>query len=226
MSPLMIALTGNIASGKSAVAATLAELGAAVIDADVLARKAIEKDSEGYHAVVRHFGTGILNADRSIDRRALRKIVFSDPDARDALNSIVHPIVGRLRESAVAQAEEAGSKVIVSVIPLLFETGLDKGFDRILLVDAPAETRLNRIVNNRGLSASEAAAMIAAQMPAAQKRVLATWIIDNDGTIDELHEKTLALWPQMLDVASQGTSFHGNYGQTPGHNIDQQSSDG
>lgn len=226
MSPLMVALTGNIASGKSAVAATLADMGAAVIDADILARKAVEKDSKGYHAVVRRFGTGILNADSSLNRGALRKIVFSDPDARDALNSIVHPIVGRLRESAISQAEEAGNKVIISVIPLLFETGLDREFDRILLVDAPAETRLNRIVNNRGLSASEASAMIAAQMPATQKRVMATWIIDNDGTIDELREKTLALWPQMLDVASQGTSFHGNNGQAPGHNIDQQSRDG
>lgn len=196
--PLHVALTGNIASGKSTVGRLLAARGAAVIDADQLAREAVAPGTPGLAAVVEHFGPGVLAADGTLDRAALRGRVFRDAAAREALNAIVHPAVARLREARAAEAARAGARVIVSEIPLLFEVGLEHAFDGVILVDAPPAERLARLVRDRGLAPAEAAAMLAAQWPAERKRAGATWVIDNDASAAQLPDRVAVLWAALL----------------------------
>lgn len=187
-------LTGNIASGKSAVASLLAGLGATVIDADVLAREAIAPGTDGYARVMAHFGPGIVTSDGTVDRVALRRLVFSNPLEREALNAIVHPAVGRLRDARLADARARGDRIVVSDIPLLFEVGLEHAFDGVILVDAPPALRLARLVRDRGLSEGDAQAMIDAQWPSERKRAGATWVIDNDGSREQLAVRVADVW--------------------------------
>ncbi len=199
---LHLALTGNIASGKSAVALLLAAHGATIIDADRLARDAVSPGTDGHARVVEQFGAGVLAPDGAIDRAALRRIVFSNPSARDALNQIVHPIVGRLREARLAEARTRGDLIVVSDIPLLFEVGLEHAFDGVIVVDAPAGLRLARIMRDRGLNETDARAMIDAQWPSDRKRAGATWVIDNDGSRDQLAVCVAELWRAILTMTA------------------------
>lgn len=199
---LIVGLTGNIAAGKSAVAARLASLGAPIVDADVLAREAVAPGSAALAAVAARFGPQMLAPDGTLDRAALRQLVFRDDAAREALNAIVHPEVARLRDAALARLRAAGAAIVICDIPLLFETGLDAQMDRIVLVDAATEIRRERLMRDRGLSAAEADAMIAAQMPAARKRPLAHYVIENDGTRDELDAQVDALWTALRAAAT------------------------
>lgn len=194
---LHLALTGNIASGKSTVAALLAARGATIIDADLLAREAVAPGTPGLEAVVDRFGDGVLAADGTLDRAALRARVFRDPVARDALNAIVHPAVRRLRDDAVAAARARGDRIVISDIPLLFEVGLEHAFDGVILVDAPEGMRLDRLVRDRGLAAAEAQAMIDAQWPSARKRAGATWVIDNVGDRAALGPRVDEVWGEI-----------------------------
>jgi dephospho-CoA kinase len=189
-----LALTGNIASGKSTVAALLAARGATIVDADLLARQAVAPGSPGLAAVVAQFGPEVLAADGSLDRSAMRERVFHDPIARAALNAIVHPIVGRLRDHALASARARGDALVISDIPLLFEVGLERNFDGVILVDASPAVRRARLVHDRHLGVEEAQAMIDAQWPTARKRAGATWIVENDGTRAELEARVAELW--------------------------------
>lgn len=172
----------------------LAGLGATVIDADLLAREALAPGTDGYTRVVAHFGPEIVGADGTIDRRALRKRVFSDPLEREVLNAIVHPAVGRLRDARLAESRARHDKVVISDIPLLFEVGLEHAFDGVILVDAPPSLRLARLVRDRNLSAAEAQAMIDAQWPSERKRAGSTWVIDNDGSREQLAVRVADLW--------------------------------
>ncbi len=192
-----LALTGNIASGKSTVATMLAERGATIIDADLLAREAVAPGTRELEQLVDRFGDRVLQADGSLDRAALRQRVFSDPVARDALNAIVHPAVGRLRERRLADARARGDAIVISDIPLLFEVGLEHEFDGVILVDAPTPLRLERLIRDRGLSADQAQAMIDAQWPSERKRAGATWIIDNDGSRAQLASRVAELWQTL-----------------------------
>lgn len=192
-----IALTGNIASGKSSVAALLASHGATIIDADQLARAAVAPGTPGLAAVTAHFGPTVLRDDGTLDRAALRARVFADPAARDALNAIVHPEVARLREEALTVARGRGDRVVVSDIPLLFEVGLEGAFDAVILVDAPAAVREARMVRDRGLSVETARAMMAAQWPPERKRAGATWIVDNAGSREALTARVAELWGEI-----------------------------
>jgi len=194
---LLIGLTGNIASGKSEVARMLGERGATVIDADVLSREAVEPDTQALKDIVKRWGKDILNHDGSLDRKALRRIVFADQNELDALNRIVHPGVTRLRDREIARARERGDAIVVCVIPLLFERNLVEEYDAIVLVDAPRPIRLERLVATRGLDETEAMNMIAAQMPAELKRARADHCIDNNGSIDDLERDVDALWSSL-----------------------------
>ena len=147
---LLVGLTGNIASGKSTVARLLAERGATIIDADDLARRAVEPGSPALKAIVTRWGPQILLPDGALDRGALRHIVFNDPDALVALNRIVHPEVERLRAAAVAEARDRGDRIVVCDIPLLFEKKMVDEFNMVLLVDAPRSLRLERVVHRAG----------------------------------------------------------------------------
>lgn len=194
---LLIGLTGNIASGKSEVARMLAERGATLIDADVLAREAVRPETQALRDIVKRWGKDVLKKDGSLDRKALRQIVFADQTELDALNRIVHPGVTRLRDREIAAAKERGDPIVVCVIPLLFERNLVEEFDAIVLVDAPRPIRLERLVATRGLEETDAMNMIASQMPAELKRARADYVIENTGSLDDLEHDVDTLWSSL-----------------------------
>jgi dephospho-CoA kinase len=192
-----VALTGNIASGKSAVAQVWSRLGASIIDADELARRAASPGSPGLERIVAEFGTSVLTPEGELDRAALRSVVFAEDRKRQRLESILHPEIARLRLAEEARLEARGVRIVVHVIPLLFEVGLQHAFDAVVVVEAPEEMRLARIVAGRGLGAEEARRMIAAQMPAESKRAEATIVIENRGTVTELEFKAEQVWHEL-----------------------------
>ena len=200
---LLIGLTGNIASGKSTVARVFEDRGAALIDADILARRAVEMGTTAYRDIVRRWGEEVLSPDGEVDRGALRRIVFSEPEELEALNRIVHPEVARLRDRMVADAKRRGELICVVDIPLLFERDLVDEFDRIVLVDAPRPVRLERLVRDRALRETEAMDMIAAQMPAELKRARADFIIDNTGTLADLETRAAEVWSALEQEARE-----------------------
>jgi dephospho-CoA kinase len=191
---LLVGLTGNIASGKSTVAQLFGRWGATLIDADALARQAVDVGMPAYHAIVERWGQSVTAPDGPIDRRELRQRVFSDSEQLEALNAIVHPEVQRLRDQLVDDARRRGDRIVVCDIPLLFERRLADQFDRIVLVDAPRPVRMERLVRDRGLETTEAMKMIAAQMPAELKRARADYLIDNTGTPEELEARAREVW--------------------------------
>ena len=185
----------------------LADRGATIIDADELAREAVEPETQALKDIIKRWGKDVLNQDGGLDRAALRQIVFADQNELDALNRIVHPGVTRLRDREIARARERGDPIVVCVIPLLFERNIVEEFDAIILVDAPRPLRLERLVTTRGLEETEAMNMIAAQMPAELKRARADFVIENDGSLDKLERDVDALWSslQRNEVDKVGT---------------------
>jgi len=183
---LNVALTGNIAAGKSTVVDWFRRWGATVVDADALAREAQTPGSEVLAAIVRRFGTNVLAKDGTLDRAALRGKVMGDDDALSALNAIVHPAVQQRREELQEAARRRGDVLLVNDIPLLFEVLDPEQFDAIVVVDAPQALRRTRLRTLRGLTNEEADRMIAAQMDAERKRAQAHYVIDNDGSLDAL----------------------------------------
>lgn len=194
---LKVGLTGNIAAGKSTVAEVWRSLGATVVDADELARRAVDPGTPAFSAIAAEWGEQVVEPDGGLDRAALRRIVFADPAARERLEQIVHPAVAGLREELYRQAEARGEAVIVADIPLLFEVGLVDEFDVVVLVDAPEETRLARLVGDRGLDPAEAQKMIAAQMPSALKRARADYVIENTGSLAEVRRRARDVWQEL-----------------------------
>lgn len=198
---LLVGLTGGIASGKSAVAARMAARGAVVIDADVLSRYALQPGGEGLTEVVDAFGDSVLAADGRLDRAALGAIVFADPQARRRLNSIVHP---RVRQQARALREQAPpGSVVVEDIPLLVETGQADRFDLVVVVQAPEEERIRRIVEDRDGTEADARARIEAQATDAQRAEVADVVLDNSGTLEELQAQVDELMDR-LTAADRG----------------------
>ena len=195
MSGLRIGLTGGIGSGKSAVADLLAGHGAAIIDADLLARQAVAPGSPGLAEVVAEFGPGVLSPDGTLDRAALGEIVFSDEAARSRLNAIVHPQVRRL--AAELERQAGPGSVVVHVIPLLVETGQQDDFDRVVVVDVDPAVQLDRVLGRGGLSEEQARARIAAQADRATRLAAADVVIDNNGSPAELAELVRALWAEL-----------------------------
>ncbi len=197
-----VGLTGNAGSGKSSVARVWSSLGAAVIDADRLARDAVAPGTTGFAAVREAFGERVIRGGE-LDRGALRRIVFDDPDARARLEAIVHPRVARLREEEEDRLSAGGVDVVVHEIPLLFEVGLEDAVDLVVLVDAPAGVRVERLVRDRGLAPDEARAMIGAQMPASEKRGRADLVIDNTSSLEDLGTAATAAWREVLRAAGK-----------------------
>jgi dephospho-CoA kinase len=183
---LNVALTGNIAAGKSTVVDWFRRWGATVVDADALTREAQTPGGDVLTTIVRRFGTDVLAKDGTLDRAALRGKVMGDDDALAALNAIVHPAVRQRREELQEAARRRGDVLLVNDIPLLFEVLDPAQFDAIVVVDAPQALRRTRLRTLRGLSNEEADRMIAAQMDAERKRALAHYVIDNDGSLDAL----------------------------------------
>jgi dephospho-CoA kinase len=196
---LSVALTGNVASGKSTVAETWRTSGVPVVSADELSRRAVEPGTPGLQAVVQAFGEQQLAADGTIDRSRLRELVFADEAARGRLEAILHPIIGQLRDRWLQDRVAEGATLVVSEIPLLFETGLQGDFDRIVVVEAPDEERLHRLVDLRDISSGEARRIMAAQMDPAAKRVKADFVVTNDGTLEELRAEAAHVLRQLRD---------------------------
>jgi dephospho-CoA kinase len=198
---LLIALTGNIASGKSEVARSFADLGATVIDADELSREVVRPGTPALTAIVERWGHNVMQPDGTLDRAKLRDIVFASPEEREALNRIVHPEVRRRRDHLVAEARTRGDPIVVAVIPLLFEAAMQHEFDRVVLVDAPEDVRLQRLRRRSGMTVEEARRMMAAQIDPAVKRPGAHVVIENDSTLAELRRKVDAAWKQLVQDA-------------------------
>jgi dephospho-CoA kinase len=196
---LRVALTGNVASGKSTVVEIWKGLGARVIDADVLARAAVAPGTPGHAAVVHAFGDHILAQDGSLNRAALRGIVFADSSERTRLEAIVHPEVARLRTEEEKRLVDEGARIIINDIPLLFEVGLAGEFDAVVHVHADEATRLDRLVQLRGLSEEEARALMEAQMPSDEKRPAADFVIENSGTRAELEAQAQSVWEDLQE---------------------------
>ncbi|ADI15668.1 dephospho-CoA kinase [Truepera radiovictrix] len=196
--PRSVGLTGNIGSGKSAVARLLQARGAAVIDADALARDAT-RDPAVLARIAAAFGPDLV-VDGALDRAALAARVFRDPAARSVLNGLVHPWVQRERERRVAAllAQPEPPRVIVHDIPLLFEVGLEGAFDTVVVVDAPLELRVRRVAARSGLSEEEVRARDAAQLPLAEKVRRADVVIDNSGDRGALERQVEALWQVLV----------------------------
>ena len=191
----VIALTGGIGCGKSLAAQYFAELGALVIDADQLARAAIERGSAGFDEVVTLFGDSILK-DGNIDRRALGEIIFKDPKAKVALENIIHPYVRREFEEAVASLK--GDQILVYEIPLLYETNAHERFDLVITVESEMENRISRL-RGRGMHISEIEGRIAAQATREQRIEIADFLIENDGSEDELLRQVENIWDSLHD---------------------------
>jgi dephospho-CoA kinase len=192
----IIGLTGGIGSGKSTVSAMLRKLGAHIVDADEGARLAVAPGTEGLAELVRSFGTEILDSDGDLDREKLADMAFADPDALARLNAITHPRVRSWMLDEIRAAEEAGAKVVVLDVPLLYESGLEAGLPEVVVVWAPEELQLERAVA-RGVRPDDAKARIAAQMPLDRKRDRATLVIDNSGGLDQTRSQVEALWREL-----------------------------
>jgi len=195
--PVIVGLTGNIATGKSEVARMLAELGARIIDADQVAHTMMQPGGPAYPAVVKAFGRGILAADGTIDRAALGSIVFRDPVALRWLEVAVHPAVIAEVERRISRATEA--VVVVEAIKLV-EAGMHRRYDSLWVVTAPRRLQIERLVASRGLTETEAALRIDAQPPQKEKAAVADVVIVNDGDLDALRERVEGAWAQICGM--------------------------
>ncbi len=196
---MRIGLTGGIASGKTVAADRLRELGAAIIDADELARSAVLPGSEGLRRIACELGDEMLLQDGSLNRKKLAELVFAEDTARQRLNGILHPIIRDEMLRAAEAAERAGSRVVVLDVPLLIESGWQDMADEVWLVTAPMEQRIDRIAARDGFDRQSAMARIAAQMSDEEKKPYADEIIENDGSLAELYRQTDGLYKRALE---------------------------
>jgi dephospho-CoA kinase len=198
---LSVALTGNIASGKTTVAELFKLWGATIIDADQLVRDMQARGQPALKQIAVSFGPDVIKADGTLDRAALRAKVLADPAALADLNRIIHPEVHRRRLKLLEEARTRGDRIVVSDIPLLFEADDPAAFDAVVLVDAPNPVRRARLEDLRGLPPTEADRMMQAQMPAATKRARSDHVIDNNGDIPALERAAALVWQSLLERA-------------------------
>lgn len=191
---LWVGSTGGIGAGKSAVSSRLVELGAALVDADAVAREVVEPGTPGLEAVAAAFGPAVLRPDGSLDREALGQVVFGDDDARRRLNGIVHPLIGRRTAELADLAERRGSSVLVHDVPLLVEADLASAYHLVLVAEAPIEVRLHRLTALRGMPEAAAQARIAVQATDEQRRAVADVVLVNDGDLDALAVRVDEVW--------------------------------
>jgi dephospho-CoA kinase len=194
---LNVALTGNIAAGKSTVIALFRRWGATIIDADELVREVEAPGTAVHAAIARRFGPEVLSPDGTLDRAALRARVLEDDASLAALNALVHPAVERRREALVDAAWKRGDRIVVNDIPLLFEVLDPDQFDAVVLIDAPVAVRRARLCGLRGLSTEDADRMIAAQQPSDRKRKKSQYVIDNDGTLGDLERRARSVYDDL-----------------------------
>jgi dephospho-CoA kinase len=200
--PTIAGLTGGIASGKSTVAAMLAEAGARIVDADRIAHQVVLKGQPAWQDIVDHFGSGILSHDGQIDREALGSIVFNDTEAIKALNGIVHPrVLETMAQEIQSLAEAHPGDLVIMDVPLLIESGLHASLPIVILVYVPEIMQQERLMRRDGLNAADAAARIRAQMPIDAKRAHAHYIVDNTGDLDATRRQVLDIYRKILSGA-------------------------
>ena len=198
--PVRLGLTGGIGSGKTLVARLFRDLGAAVVDADAIAREVVAPGRPAYKGIVRAFGPGVLRPDGTIDRAALGARIFADAEARRTLNALTHPhIRRRMVEEGARLSATPGVDVIVFDIPLLLETtdGRDLDLDGIVVVDAAEGVRVERLLARDGLTEAEVRHRLAAQIPLRQKVARADWVIDNNGSPEQTRQQVQTLWKTL-----------------------------
>lgn len=198
---MRVGLTGGVASGKSTVARLLVEHGAVLIDADVLAREVVARGTPGLARVVEQFGPELLTPQGDLDRAAMGALVFGDADARRRLEAIVHPLVYERIAELEGQAPEGA--VVVHDIPLLVENDRAGDFDAVIVVDAPPEHQLERMVGDRGWSEDDARARMAAQASREQRRAVATYVVDNDGTHEDLRRAVAEVFGELVSTGPE-----------------------
>jgi dephospho-CoA kinase len=195
-------LTGGIATGKSTVAAIFEKAGARLIDADRIAREAVRKDSPAYREIVAHFGAEVLQENGELDRKRLASMIFGDPAEQRALERIVHPRVKEEIDRGIEWVrQQAPDALLIVDIPLLFEAGMQHGLDAVIVVYAPENLQIERLMARDGLTRPEAVARIRAQMPIESKRALATYLIDNSGSMESTRAETLKVYRQLTSTA-------------------------
>ncbi len=195
---LKVGLTGGIGCGKSSVSGMLRELGAHVVDADVLAKEALEPGTPEYHKTVCIFGKRILGSDGRIDRKALARLVFPDPEKRKLLEGIVHPrVFAGFDKAAEELARKEPDCIVFFDAALLIETGAHQRMDKVVVVWCSSETQMKRLIENSGLTHEEAYARICAQMPLDAKKRYADYVVDNDGTLDETRAQVESLYREL-----------------------------
>ena len=185
----LIGLTGGIASGKSTVAKILQQLGAAIVNADVLSREVVEPGQAAWNEIVAAFGRDVLQPDQTLDRQKLRTIIFNNPDARKQLEAIIHPRVRALAEQRIRGHTAAGFAVIVYEVPLLFEGNIHEWLRPVILVACDVDTQRRRLEQRDRLDAAAAQKHIDAQMSLEEKRLLADYVIENNGTLEDLEQQ-------------------------------------
>lgn len=195
---LLIGLTGGIASGKTLVSNYFSELGTPVIDADLLAREVVLPGSKGLKALTRHFTTGILTPKGELDRAALRRIVFANPPDRDFLDKTLHPLIRELSEARIEAARSEKHAYLIYAVPLLFETDQKERFDRIIVVDVPRSTQLERLLERDGSDENQANAILDAQASRDQRLSIANDVIDNCKSKEHTRKQVLALHEKIL----------------------------
>jgi dephospho-CoA kinase len=193
----VVALTGTLAAGKSAVGTLFQRWGATVIDADAIVRELQQPGQPVLAAIVARFGPGILRADGTLDRAQLRHLILADAAAKQDLEGIVHPAVERRRRELLAEAESRGNRIVIVEIPLLFEVADPGAYDGIVVVDAPRSERRRRLIVDRYLAPDEADRLLDAQLSPEIKRAGATWVIDNGGDRDALEQGARAVWREI-----------------------------
>lgn len=205
---LLVGLTGGIASGKTLVTDYFKALGALIIDADLLAREVVVPGSPGLAALSAHFGPGILADDGTLDRAALRRIVFADPVELEFLDNTLHPLIRQLSDERIAAAREQGYPYVIYAVPLLLETGQHERFDRIVVIDVPESVQLQRLLSRDDSTETEAKAILAAQTNRERRLAIADDIIDNAGSKAETRKQVSELHRQYSEYsnASQGLS--------------------
>lgn len=192
---MRIGLTGGIATGKSTVSRMLQQRGAAIVDADQVAREVVEPHTPGWRRVRERFGEQILRPDGSLDRRALREVVFREPRARRDLNDILHPLIRRrMLEKAERLERERSGGIIVFDIPLLYESKLTHWVQKVVVVYVPEFVQIRRLMNREGIGEEEALRMIRAQIPIEEKKRMADFLIDNSGSWEETERQVDHLW--------------------------------
>jgi dephospho-CoA kinase len=202
---LKVALTGNVASGKSQVVRFWTAAGVPVVRADELAREVVAPGSPGLAQVVEAFGEGVLAPDGSLDRARLRSRVFREPAERKRLEEILHPLIGSRRARWMERFEKQGASMVVAEIPLLFESGLEAEYDLVVLVVAPRDERLRRLMQDRGLSAEDAKGIMEAQLPSDRTMAQSDYVLDNGGSLEDLEIRSMALLDLLRARARRGS---------------------